>query len=137
MEKQQSKTEIFNSKTVFLTEIGTKQDQLRFFEKYQFFNPEVHVHNGSYLLLVHALHVVNGRYYWTYFHIQYSRLGYYDAQKTIHFDTLLNHKKFSINHVIIQYKSLCEEDHSEAVADTAAAEDAASAYPIVVSECGN
>lgn len=34
-------------------------------------------------------------------------------------------------------KILCAEDHSEAVDDTAAAEDAASACPTVASECGN
>lgn len=136
MEKQ-SKTEKFIHKYVFLDEIGSKGDQLRFFDKYQFFFPEVHIRNRIYLLSVYALHVVKGRYYWTLFRIQYSRKGYYDAQKTIHFNNLLNKKKFTINNVIIQYKSLCEEDHLEAVEDTAAAEDAASVSRIEASECGN
>lgn len=135
MEKQ-SKTEKFNHKYVYLDEIGSKGDQLSFFDKYQFFFPEIRIHNRSYLLSVYALHVVKARYYWTLFRIQYSRKGYYDSQKTIHLATLLHKKNFTINNVIIQYKSLCEEDHSEAVADTAAAEDAASAFHIEESECG-
>lgn len=128
---------IFKIKKIFLDELGSKKEQLSFFENYQLFEPQIYVKNNIYVLLVYALNYTEDLYNRIYYKVRYSRNGIYDPQKTISFDEILSQKQFTINHIIIQYTKLCEEDHIEAVADTAAAEDAALVFPTEESECGN